>query len=241
MDPEGAFRAFGPDHLIAILLTVALPFALASIARRSGSRSFDRAVISGLVGLLIVNYLGYLYYIRRSGTLTWPAMLPMQMCDWAVAVIIVALLTSNRRWFEVAYFWGLGGTLQAVITPDLQVGFPDMRFISFFVAHGAIIVAVGYLMLTRRLRPYPMSIVRVFGWCEVYFVTAMIVDHFTGVNYGYLLRKPEAFSLLSYLSDSRPIYLLQMHGLALLFFCILYAPFALADVIRGKGPVPARA
>ena len=125
--------------------------------------------------------------------------------------------------------------MQAVITPDLKVGFPDLHFISFFVAHGAIIVAVGYLMLTRRLRPYPMSIVRVFGWCEVYFVTAMIVDHLTRVNYGYLLRKPEAFSLLSYLSDSRPIYLLQMHGLALVFFCILYAPFALADVVRGKG------
>ena len=233
METTRAFQAFGADHLAAIVLTVALPFLLAAIARRTDSKLFDRAVIFGLSGLLIANYIGYLLFIRGKGDLTWQAMLPMQMCDWAVAVVIVALLTSNHRWFEVAYFWGLGGTLQAVLTPDLRFAFPDVRFISFFVAHGIIIVAVGYLMLTRRLRPYPVSIVRVFAWSEVYFVVAMIVDHFTQVNYGYLLHKPEAFSLLSYLSDSRPLYLLQMHGLALVFFGVLYLPWAAVDGFRG--------
>jgi uncharacterized membrane protein YwaF len=66
----------------------------------------------------------------------------------------------------------------------------------------------------------------------VYFVVGLIVDGVTGVNYGFLLHKPEAFSLLSYLSDSRPIYLLQMHLMALLFFCVLYIPFAINDVLR---------
>ena len=47
-------------------------------------------------------------------------------------------------------------------------------------------------MLTRRLRPYPMSIVRAFLWSEVYFVVALSVDLLTGVNYGFLLHKPEA-------------------------------------------------
>jgi hypothetical integral membrane protein (TIGR02206 family) len=238
MDPERAFQAFGLDHLAAIFLTVASPFVLAAIVRRSGSRLLDRSVIAALSGILIFNYIAYLFFIRQTSTLTWQAMLPMQMCDWAVAVIIVTLWTSNHRWFEVAYFWGLGGTLQAVLTPDLRFGFPDMRFISFFIAHGIIIVAVGYVMLTRRLRPYPMSIVRVFLWSQVYFVLALIVDHFTGVNYGYLLRKPEAFSLLSYLSDWRPLYLLQMQGLAVVFFTLLYTPWAVYDAtVRASGHV----
>jgi hypothetical integral membrane protein (TIGR02206 family) len=237
MDSERAFQAFGADHLVAIFLTVASPFLLAAIVKRSGSRLLDRSVIAGLSGLLIFNYIGYLLFIRRSSELTWHQMLPMHMCDWAVAVVVVTLWSANRRWFEVAYFWGLGGTLQAVLTPDLRFGFPDVRFISFFVAHGVIIVAVGYMMLTRRLRPYPISIVRVFAWSEVYFVLAMIVNHFSGMNYGYLSRKPEAFSLLSYLSDSWPIYLLQMHGLALVFFALLYAPWAIHDaVVRTHDP-----
>jgi uncharacterized membrane protein YwaF len=77
-----------------------------------------------------------------------------------------------------------------------------------------------------------MSIVRVWLWSEFYFIVTLIVDRRTGVNYGFLLHKPEAFSILSFLSDSRPLYLLQMHGVALLFFLGLYAPFAVADLVR---------
>ena len=41
--------------------------------------------------------------------------------------------------------------------------------------------------------------------------SAMIADQWTQVNYGFLLHKPEAFSLLSYLSDSRPLYLVERY------------------------------
>ncbi|MEP6956747.1 MAG: TIGR02206 family membrane protein, partial [Chthoniobacterales bacterium] len=182
------------------------------------------------------NYIVYLLFIRRWGDLTWEATLPMQMCDWAMVVIVVTLLTARPRWFEVAYFWGIGGTLQAVLTPNLRYGFPDLRFVSFFIAHSGIIVGVLFLILACRLRPYPISIVRAFVWSEVYFVAALAVDYLTGVNYGFLLHKPEAFSLLSLLSDSRPLYLLQMHGLALLFFGLLYLPFVAYDgLVRARG------
>lgn len=233
MEPQpGDFQAYSPEHLIALFLTIALPFVLAAVVQRTGSKLVERAVVISILAGLIGNYIGYLIFIRRLGQLSWEQILPMQMCDWAMVVIIVALWTGHRRWFEVAYFWGIGGTLQAVLTPNLRYAFPDLRFISFFVAHSGIIIGVVFLMLTRRLRPFPISIVRAFAWSELYFVTAMIVDHITGVNYGFLLHKPEAFSLLSYLSDYRPVYLLQMHGLALVFFAVLYAPFAVADFLR---------
>lgn len=227
------FHAYGTEHLTAIFLTVALPFALAAAARRSRSPELiERWIVRAVCLLLVANYIAYLVFVRRLGELSWEQMLPMQMCDWAMVVVIVALLTANRRWFEVAYFWGIGGTLQAVLTPNLRYGFPDMRFIGFFVAHGGIIVGVVFLMLMRKLRPYPFSIVRVFAWTELYFVVAMIVDQLTAVNYGFLLHKPEAFSILSFLSDSRPLYLLQMHGLALLFFAALYLPFVINGWLR---------
>jgi hypothetical integral membrane protein (TIGR02206 family) len=228
------FHAYGAEHIVVIVLTVMLPFVLAELVRRFRGPWLERAITAALVALLFANYVVYLLFIRRLGELTWTQMLPMQMCDWAIVVVIVAMATANRMWFEVAYFWGIGGTLQAVLTPNLFYGFPDLRFICFFVSHCGIIVGVVFLMLTRRLRPYRMSIVRAFAWSELYFVVALIVDQVTGVNYGFLLHKPEAFSLLSYLSDSRPLYLLQMHGLALLFFMLLYAPFAIADALGGK-------
>src|SRR5436189_3260053 len=234
MIPEPVFQPYGWPHLTVIVLTITLPFALAAVVHRTKSTRVERTIVALLSAVLVVNYIAYLVFVRSHGNLTWQQMLPLPLCDWGMVVVIVAMWTGNQRWFEVAYFWGIGGTLQAVLTPDLRFGFPDWRFISFFTSHCGIIIGVVFLMLTRRYRPYPMSIVRVWIWSDIYFVVTLIVDELTGVNYGFLLHKPEAFSILSFLSESRPIYLLQLHGVALLFFLVLYAPFAIVDLARGK-------
>ncbi len=231
MAPE--FQPYGLPHLTVIFLTIVMPFALAALVQRTKSVRIEKVIIAALSAALILNYVAYLIFIRSQGSADWRQMLPMQMCDWGMFVVIVAMWTGNQRWFEVAYFWGIGGTLQALLTPNLRYGFPDWRFFSFFTLHSVIIVGVIFLMLTRRYRPYPMSLVRVWLWSEFYFVVTLIVDKITDFNYGFLLHKPEAFSILSFLSNSRPLYLLQLHGVALLFFIVLYAPFAFFDLGRG--------
>ena len=229
------FHAYGIPHFTVILLTIVLPFVLAAIVRQTKSARLERVIVVALSTILILNYATYLVFVRyRGGAVTWQQLLPLQLCDWGMVVVIIAMWSGRQRWFEVAYFWGIGGTVQAVLTPNLHFGFPDFRFFSFFISHCGIIVGVVFLMLTRHYRPQPMSIVRVFLWSEFYFVVTMIADELTGYNYGFLLHKPEAFSILNFLSDSRPLYLVQMHGLALLFFLVLYAPFAMVDLARGR-------
>src|SRR5438552_9483326 len=232
MNDAPEFQPYGLPHLTVIFLTVVLPFVLATIVRRTKSQRLENVIIGVLSAVLVLNYVVYLLFIRSQGVVDWRQMLPLQMCDWGMVVVIVARWTGSQRWFEVAYFWGIGGTLQAVLTPNLLFGFTDWRFISFFTSHCGIIIGVVFLMLTRRYRPYLMSIVRVFLWSELYFVVTFITDKLTDVNYGFLLHKPEAFSILSFLSDSWLLYLLQMHGLALSFFLALYAPFAVYDLVR---------
>ncbi len=226
------FHAYGPAHLAVIFFTIAMPFVLAAVMRRTKSERAERVILAVISALLVLNYLAYLIFVRSHGVARWQDMLPLQMCDWGMVVVIVAMWRKSQRWFEVAYFWGIGGTLQAVLTPNLRYGFPDLRFFDFFISHCGIIVGVVFLMLIRKYRPYPMSIVRVWLWSELYFVITLIGDWYTDFNYGFLLHKPEAFSVLNFLSDSRPLYLLQMHGLALIFFLVLYAPFAIVDLAR---------
>src|SRR5260370_12469156 len=229
MNDAPEFQPYGLPHLTVIFLAMVLACGRAAGVGRKKSQRLEKIIIGVLSAVLILNYVVYLIFIRSRGIVDWRQMLPMQMCDWGMVVVIVAMWTGNQRWFEVAYFWGIGGTLQAVLTPNLRYGFPDWRFISFFTSHSGIIVGVIFLMLTRRYRPYPMSIVRVWLWSEFYFVVTLAVDKFTGFNYGFLLHKPEAFSILSFLSNSWPLYLLQMHVVALLFFLVLYSPFAVFD------------
>ena len=139
MNSEPAFQLFGPAHLVVIFLTVAIPVGLGLAVRRTDSRRIDRAVAVCLALLLTTNYLGYAVYLWSQQLFVWQQALPFQLCDWGMFTIIVALFTGRRSWTEVSYFWGIGGTFQAILTPNLRVGFPDIRFISFFVGHCGIV------------------------------------------------------------------------------------------------------
>ncbi|HJT44936.1 MAG TPA: TIGR02206 family membrane protein [Chthoniobacterales bacterium] len=237
MNTAPEFHPWSPSHLVVIFLTIGLPFLLALIVHRTKSPRLERSIRLTIAALLLINYVAYVFIARNFGIDHWYKLLPLQLCDWAMIVIIVALWTGNRRWLEVAYFWGIGGTLQAILTPNLQFGFPDLRFLSFFVAHSGIIIGIVFLMLIYGFRPRPTGILRTFAWTEVYFLVAFTVDLLTGENYGFLLHKPEAASLLNFLSDSRVLYLIEFHALAFAFFALLYAPFAIVDLIR-KGETP---
>ncbi len=198
---------------------------LAVVARRTRSAAFTQAVAWTLAGILLANWAGTVYYEHAYGTLEPP----MQLCDWAAFAVIVALLLRRKGFYEVAYFWGLSGTFQAVLTPNLAVRFPDYRFISFFIFHSGVVAGVLFLTLAMGFRPTWGSLPRAWAWSQVYLACALLVNHFTGNNFGFLSHKPTAHSLLDYLSDDKVLYILGMELFALAFFLILYAPFAIRD------------
>src|SRR5207244_11608270 len=232
MSSAPEFHPWSPPHFTVIFLTIGLPFLLALIVHRTKSRVLERSICFAISALLLINYVAYLIVARNFGVSAWQKMLPMQLCDWAMVVIIGALWTGNRRWLEVAYFWGIGGTLQAIITPNLRFGFPDLRFISFFVAHSGIIIGIIFLLLFYDFGRAALAVVGRFFWTNLIFLLPFRVVSITVSTSGFLLHIPEAGSLLNFLSDFRPLYLVQFHGLAFLFFCVLYAPFAIVDLAR---------
>lgn len=228
------FQLFGPAHLVVLFLTVAIPFGLGWAVRLTNSRRIDRAVAVCLAVVLLVNYAGYAAFLLQRHQLVWQQALPFQLCDWAMVTVIVALLTRRQSWSEVSYFWGIGGTFQAILTPNLPVGFPSMRFLSFFIGHCGIVAGVIYLLVARHFRPSLGSIWRTLAWSELYLAVTLVVDRLTNVNYGFLLHKPEAASILDYLSRTHWLYLVELNALALIFFVLLYAPFAAALLFRGQ-------
>jgi len=118
MNTEHPFQPYGLPHLTVIFLTISLPFALAAISRCTRSPRIERTIVAFISTVLVLNYVAYIIFVRNPGTATWQQMLPLQLCDWGMVVVIVAMWTGNQRWFEVAYFWESGGTLQAVLTPN---------------------------------------------------------------------------------------------------------------------------
>jgi hypothetical integral membrane protein (TIGR02206 family) len=231
------FQQFGPAHLTVIGLTIGLPILFWAIWRPPGHETARRVLRFTLAILLIVNWIGYEFDRASVGLFTAADALPMQLCDWAMIATIIALFTLRIEVFELAYFWGLAGTLQALLTPNIAEGFPSLWFFNFFIAHAGIVIGVLSLTLVEHLRPRPISIVRTMIWSQVYLVSALIVNALTKANYGFLSHRPFAKSMLDYLSDNHWLYLLELDLLALAFFLVLYIPFFIIDLVdKGRSP-----
>ena len=153
------------------------------------------------------------------------ASLPLALCDVALIVAAIACWWPQRSLaVELTYFWGLAGTLQAVVTPDLSAGFPRLEFFEFVVGHLGIVIAALFLVVGLHLRPRSGSVLRVFAITAAYTAFVGWFDWLTGSNYMFLAAVPRNGSLLSVLGPW-PWYILSAAGVAISLLLILDAPF----------------
>ncbi len=185
------------------------------------------------LGLILLAY-GVTMYAQLAyrGLLSWAYSLPLELCHWVLIACLAALFTGSHLAAEISYFWGLGGTLQAVLTPDLREGFPSWDFIQFFWAHGCILLAIVYLIAARNFRPRTRSVARMMLALNLYLLVAGCLDWIFGWNYGYLCHPPDQPSLLDYLGPW-PWYILSMEAVALCLFWLFALPWKFAWRTQG--------
>jgi hypothetical integral membrane protein (TIGR02206 family) len=218
-----AFQAFDAQHIIG-LICIALLCLLVAFAARKKSPSRSRW-LKGTIGFLLVGYVLF-FYVQQGieGALTWEYSLPLDLCSLVLAACIFSLFRPGQFIAEIAYFWGVGGILQALATPDLARGFPSIPFMLFFWGHGASLMAITFLIIGRGFRPGKGSVIRMMIALNLYAALVGAVNAIMGWNYGYLCRKPYAPSLLDFLGPW-PWYLLSIELIALVTFLILYIPW----------------
>jgi hypothetical integral membrane protein (TIGR02206 family) len=220
------------QHLVVIGLMVLLPLLLAAVSKACKDERITLGIARGLALALIANKAIGLSIAYQDGALPWRDALPMHLCDWSLIATITALLTRWQLPYEMAYFWGLAGGTQAILTPDINVGFEDIRAWSFFISHAGGIASVLYLTFALPMRPHGRSMLLVFLWSQVYLAAAISVNVLLDANYGYLCAKPRHPSLLDHMGPW-PYYILSMELLALFSFLFYYAPFFLMDQFKG--------
>jgi hypothetical integral membrane protein (TIGR02206 family) len=219
----GSFKILGPDHQAALIVTVVASALLVLWAR---GRATDQGKVLAC-RILAAILIGSEVYEQAAeivaGTWTASQSLPVDLCDLAAFVTAFTLWTRRIGAFELAYFWGFSGTLQAILTPAMPEGFPAPDFFRFFAMHSGIIVSLFYLTLGLGLRPRKGAVWRVYGWTLVYAVAVGLVDWAVDGNYFYLCRKPEG-SLLDLLGPW-PWYLLGGAAVAALMYWLLDLPY----------------
>ena len=216
------FQLFGVAHLAILALVVALAAVLAAVQRRLSPEC--KSLRLGLAAGLLLDTAWWDIYQARLGQLTFPAHLPVELCDVTLYLTFVALLTLNPAVFDLAYYGALGGTSMALLTPDLWERFPSLSTVQFFFAHGLVVAAVLYLVWSRLARPRKGSVARAMLGVNVWAAFDGTLDWIFKTNYMYLRAKPVHASLLNVLGPW-PWYIVATEGVALALFLLLYLPF----------------
>jgi hypothetical integral membrane protein (TIGR02206 family) len=188
-------------------------------------------VVAGVIAVsLVVAELSWQPYVLANQTWSLGASLPVQLCDVGGFVAAAALLWRRLLLVEVAYFWGLGGTLQAVLTPDLKdQHFPSFPYLQFYVTHDLVILAALFLVIGLGLQPRPGAVRRIFLLTLAFALLVGVIDLVTSGNYMYLRQVPASGSLLD-LMGPWPWYIAAGAALTLLVLVILDAPFRLSKL-----------
>jgi hypothetical integral membrane protein (TIGR02206 family) len=209
----------------SLALAILVPIAIWAAHRRRPHPALERGFAFILAGLLLFLEAAGLWQKYVDGQFTPDLALPMQLCDWTLFAVAAALLTRHQTCFEVSYFWGLCGTIQALFTPAIRADTPFTRQLVFFLGHAAIVAGVLFLLLVPKLRP--RAFLPIFIWSEIYLLAALAVNTLTGGNYGFLAHRPPQASMLDLFSDTHWLYVAQINAVGLGFFFIAYLPWLL--------------
>jgi uncharacterized membrane protein YwaF len=115
-----SFEHFGPAHLTAIALTFVALLALCAVGHLYKSGITTTIIRWLFVSLLVGDEVLKLILLQRDGELTVKTAAPMHLCSWAVVTAVITLIYPNQLTYELCYFWALGETLQALMTPDVS-------------------------------------------------------------------------------------------------------------------------
>jgi hypothetical integral membrane protein (TIGR02206 family) len=215
-----------PEHLLPLALLVVVAAALCAAARRAPGRWIG--TVAAVIALaIVVTELSWQPYVLANHSWSAAFSLPVQLCDVGGFVAAAALVWRQLLLVELAYFWGLAGTLQALLTPDLHDHFPSFPYLQFYATHDLVVLAALFLVIGLGLQPRSGAVRRIFLLTLAFAAVIGLIDVVTGGNYMYLRQVPAQGSLLS-LMGPWPWYIVLAALLALIVLTALDLPFRLS-------------
>jgi hypothetical integral membrane protein (TIGR02206 family) len=173
----------------------------------------------------------------------------LQMCGLAILLLPVMLLSEDPRrrqhWFDVLYFWGIGGAIQALIAPDIGAnGFPAYRYFSFFLSHGLIITMTVLMAIAGGVTITWRSLLRAFIVTNILLIPIYAVDRLIRLlppydpgNYfvlGYPPPTGSVVDLFAQVFGPSPRYLVGLELMGLAIFLVLLVPWPVARALSAR-------
>jgi hypothetical integral membrane protein (TIGR02206 family) len=248
--PVREFRSWTAGHLIPLAIIVASSIGLALAARRTGS--FERFALVMTLCMWANELLYQLWFFFPARGWAAPTALMLQMCGLSLLLIPVMLFSEKPRvrqfLFDLLYFWGIGGAIQALIAPDIGTsGFPALRYFSFFISHGLIIASTALMAAAGGVRLTFRSFVRALVVTNLLLLPVYGIDQalrlippYDAGNYFVLGYPPPTGSMVDVFVEMfgpAPRYFIGLELMGIAVFLVLYLPWPIARRLASKRTV----
>lgn len=180
------FQPFSPTHVIIVGILTVLWWKIIVLAlKRRGTRQWLRVEKGFALGYLLL-------WSAIHGWALLPAnfnpaqSFPLHICDIVAVLVPLSLILRKRLLIALLYFWGIGFSVQGLLTPDLQFGLLSPMFWLFWLHHATIVGTAVYMVVVYRFRPTR----RDYHWAVkagLFYVACVFpINAIFGFNYGYL-------------------------------------------------------
>ena len=216
---------FSASHIIALVVIFLSIILLFLFREKFSSENRKRQLMERLFAfsLLAVELL-YHAWMYTTGIWNISNSLPIELCSISLVLAIILLWTGNQHLYIFVFFAGIGGALQALATPVLDLSFPHFRYFHFFYTHAGIILIALYFTWIKGFRPTFKGVIKAMIMLNGVAALVYVVNLLTNGNYMFLRVKPMTGSLLDYLGPY-PWYILSLEGVSFFVFVFLWLIF----------------
>jgi hypothetical integral membrane protein (TIGR02206 family) len=245
IDPTARSSVFGflsVEHIVPLFSVVLVGAFIVFLFGKNRNRALRPFAGFFLIFVLWINEYLYHLYWPAAGGWTPSNSIMLHMCGLSILVMPFAFFTKSEKLrqylTEIVYFWGFGGAVQALLTPDIGVhGFPEFKYFSFMISHCFIILNALFLVSAYNIRIRFMSFVRVViitnicvGLCFIINPLLMLIPPFESANFFAISYPPPDGSIIDLfvlLFGPSPMYLIGLELMGLVVFGLLCLPFYL--------------
>ena len=228
------FEIFNQLHLYYIIsfliIWTVIPF-LSSIY-------LDEKIIQKATLFLIISSVGLdifddIYRIYDNN-FTLQKDLPLHLCGFSVYLGAYTLYKKHQLGFELCYFWGIGGALQAILTPDTTGYTNAYHIFAHQVSHGIIVLNVLWMIIVLKMRFRKFALLRTIAITNILLLPIAAINYILGppANYFYICEKP--ISSNPFIMGEWPFYLFYLEIFAILILGLINLPMILLNKIEHK-------
>ncbi len=220
------------SHFVITLLCIGMIIFLPRLFINKSSPSKNILIIS-IITLILINQGMDLY--REGYMQEWKLGLPLHLCDFSSASIIIYFFTKKREFFLFAFFAGISGAGMAILTPDVTYNFPHIDYIRHMIGHSMILLGVSYAMIIDNQRPQLGDVHKVLFVLSIFLFLMYPINYLLGspANYWYVIEKPPGLNVTGFMRDA-PFHMIDIYILAVIVCYSIYLPYFIKDKFQTK-------